>query len=224
MISFVGMSKFYPTKQGRSYVYKDVNMELPTDKSIGVLGPNGAGKSTLIRMMGGADMPSKGKIITDKNVSWPLGLQGGLQGVMTGRENVRFVARIHGYRKTHIIEQQVEEFAEIGRYFDEPVKTYSNGMRARVAFGLSMAFDFEFDLLLIDELNAVGDANFKLKSTALLKKKMDRTKVIMVNHSVGQLKTFCEAGLLVKDKSLIYFENLDDAVREYNDTYVTAKN
>lgn len=222
MIRFEGVSKFYPTKQGRSYVYKDVSLELPTNKSIGVLGPNGAGKSTLIRMMGGADYPSTGKITSDKNISWPLGLQGGLQGVMTGRENVRFVARIHGYKKTHIIEQQVEEFAEIGRYFDEPVKTYSNGMRARVAFGLSMAFDFEFDVLLIDELNAVGDANFKKKSEEILKAKYEKTKVIMVNHALPQLKKFCEAGLLVKNQSLYYFEDIDQAIEEYKSTYVTA--
>lgn len=222
MIYFDNVSKFYPTRSGRSYVYKDVSLELPTDKSIGVLGPNGAGKSTLIRMMGGADVPSRGEILTDKNISWPLGLQGGLQGVMSGRENVRFVARIHGYKSTHIIERQVEEFAEIGRYFDEPVKTYSNGMRARVAFGLSMAFDFDFDILLIDELNAVGDVNFKQKSEALLKLKMNTTKVIMVNHSISQLKKFCEAGLLVKNKSILYFDRLDDAVEEYKSTYVTA--
>lgn len=222
MIRFENVSKFYPTKQGRAYIYKDVNIELPTDKSIGVLGPNGAGKSTLIRMMGGADVPSRGNIITDRKISWPLGLQGGLQGVMSGRENVRFVARIHGYKKTHMIEQQVEEFAEIGRYFDEPVKTYSNGMRARVAFGLSMAFDFDFDVLLLDELNAVGDANFRKKSEDLMKAKMDKTKVIMVNHSIPQLKKFCEAGLLVKDKSIMYFNRLEDAVEEYKSTYVTA--
>lgn len=222
MIRFEGVSKFYPTRQGRAYIYRDVNIDLPTDKSIGVLGPNGAGKSTLIKMMGGADVPSRGKIITNKNISWPLGLQGGLQGVMSGRENVRFVSRIHGYKKTHMIEQQVEEFAEIGRYFDEPVKTYSNGMRARVAFGLSMAFDFDFDVLLIDELNAVGDANFRKKSEELMKAKMGKTKVIMVNHSVTQLKKFCQAGLVVKNQSLAYFEHLDDAVEEYKNTYVTG--
>lgn len=222
MIRFENVSKFYSTKQGRSYVYQDINLELPADKSIGVLGPNGAGKSTLIRMIGGADVPSRGQIITDKNISWPLGLQGGLQGVMSGRENVRFVARIHGYKETHMIEQQVAEFAEIGRYFDEPVKTYSNGMRARVAFGLSMAFDFDFDVLLIDELNAVGDANFRAKSEALMKSKMDKTKVIMVNHSVETLKKFCEAGLVVKGKTLHYFDCIDDAVEMYKESYATS--
>lgn len=223
MIYFKEVNKYYPTKKGRSYVYKDLNLELPVDKSIGVLGANGAGKSTLIRMIGGADFPSSGRISTAKNVSWPLGLQGGLQGVMTGRENVRFVARIHGYKKTHQIENFVEEFSEIGRYFDEPVKTYSSGMKARVAFGLSMAFDFDFDVLLIDELNAVGDAGFKEKSEALLRSKMNDTKLIMVNHSLKQLAKFCEAGLLVRDQRLYYFENIYDAIKEYLSGYVSAK-
>jgi len=222
VIRFENVSKYYSTKRGRSYVYRDLNITLPTDKSIGVLGPNGAGKSTLIRMMGGADVPSKGEIISDKRISWPLGLQGGLQGVMSGRENVRFVARIHGYNKTHIIEQQVEEFAEIGRYFDEPVKSYSSGMKARVAFGLSMAFDFDFDVLLLDELNAVGDANFRKKSEELLNTRVDKTKVIMVNHSIRQLKKFCTAGLVVKDKTIFYYDSIDDAIKDYKETYVTT--
>jgi len=222
MIRFEGVSKYYPTKQGRSYVYKDVTLDLPTDKSIGVLGPNGAGKSTLIKMIGGADAPNKGLITSDKNISWPLGLQGGLQGSMTGRENVRFVARIHGYKNTKKIEQDVFDFAEIGKYFDEPVKSYSNGMRARVAFGLTMAFDFEFDLLLIDELNAVGDAKFKQKTEKILKEKFESTKVIMVNHALPQLKKFCQAGLVVKDQGLMYFDDIDDAIAEYKETYVAT--
>lgn len=222
MIEFNGVSKFYPTKKGRNYIFKDVNLHLPLSKSIAVLGPNGAGKSTLIRMLGGADVPSRGSISTDKNISWPLGLKGGLHGVMSARENVRFVARIHGYKNTKIIEKRVEEFAEIGAYFNEPVRSYSHGMKARVAFGLSMALDFDFDVLLIDELNAVGDASFRLKSEQLMKSKMDRTKVIMVNHSVNHLKKFCESGLLLKDRSIYYFEEIDDAIDEYERSYVSA--
>lgn len=221
MIYFDAVNKFFPTKKGRSYVFKDVNLALPTHKSIGVLGGNGAGKSTLIKMLGGADMPSTGRISSSKNISWPLGLQGGLQGVMTGRENVRFVARIHGHKKTHIVEKKVEEFAEIGRYFDEPVKTYSNGMRARVAFGLTMAFDFDFEVLLIDELNAVGDQVFRAKSEKILKEKYASTKLIMVNHNPAGLKKFCEAGVIVKNQQLHYFENIDDAIADYKNTYAT---
>ncbi len=220
MITFKNVSKYYPTKQGRSYVFKDVNIELPTDVNIGVLGPNGAGKSTLIKMMGGADFPNSGEITSNQRISWPLGLQGGLQGSMSGRENVRFVARINGHKQTKHIEQQVADFAEIGKYFDEPVKSYSNGMRARVTFGLTMAFDFDFDVLLIDELNAVGDANFKAKSKKLLLEKYDKTKLIMVNHSPAELKQYCQAGLLIKDKALVFYPDLQDALNEYKALYV----
>ncbi len=221
MITLKQLSKSYPTKQGRRYIFKDVNLSLPMDKSIGVLGPNGAGKSTLIKILGGADYPSKGKVVSPLKISWPLGLRGGLQGSMSGRENVRFVARIHGFTDTKVVEEKVSEFAEIGIYFDEPVKTYSNGMRARVAFGLTMAFDFDFDVLLVDELTAVGDTNFKKKSEKVLKDKYENTKVIMVNHSTSELKKYCQAGLVIKDQNLHYFEEIDHAIQEYQSCYVT---
>lgn len=222
MIKFDNVSKFYNTKQGRHYILKDVTLAIPSDVSIAVLGPNGVGKSTLIRMIGGADYPNKGDILSNKNISWPLGLQGGLQGSMTARENVRFVARIHGYKDTSEIEQKVADFAEIGKYFDEPVKSYSSGMRSRVSFGLTMAFDFDFDVLLIDELGAVGDANFRKKSQALLESKFNSTKLIMVSHSMGELKKYCQAGIVIKDQSLEFFPKLADAIKEYEDTYVRA--
>jgi len=222
MIHLQGLNKYYPTSRGRTYVFKDVNISIPMNKSVGVLGPNGAGKSTLIRMIGGADIPSSGKITSDLNISWPLGLQGGLQGNMTGRENVRFVARIHGIKNTKLVEQKVEEFAEVGPYFNEPVKSYSNGMKARVVFGLTMAFDFNFDVLLIDELTAVGDMAFRAKSEALLKEKYQSTKLMMVNHSVPQLKKFCESAILLGDQNITYFESIDDAVEQYKKIYAAA--
>ncbi|WP_430459492.1 ABC transporter ATP-binding protein [Thalassolituus sp. LLYu03] len=219
MIRFCGLSKFYRTRNGRSYIFNGVNAEWPTDRNIAILGPNGAGKSTLIKMIGGADIPSRGVIESDVNISWPLGLQGGLQGTMTGRENVRFVARIHGYKNTKRIEQHVEDFAEIGEYFDEPVKTYSNGMRARVTFGLTMAFDFNFDVLLIDELTAVGDSAFKEKSQKLLLEKYASTKIIMVNHAFDQLRKFCDSGVVIKDKNIYFHNSLADAIKDYQETY-----
>jgi capsular polysaccharide transport system ATP-binding protein len=223
MIHFENVSKYYPTKQGRIYVFKDINISLPTDKNIAVLGPNGVGKSTLIKMLGGADFPSRGEITSEQRISWPLGLQGGLQGSMSARENVRFVARIHGHKDTRVVEKQVADFAEIGNYFDEPVKTYSNGMRSKITFGLAMAFELNFDVLLIDELTAVGDANFKAKSKKLLLEKYENTKLIMVNHSIGELKQFCEAGIVIKDKALHYHSELAEAIEDYQETYVNAE-
>lgn len=223
MIHFENVSKYYSTKQGRSYVFKDINISLPTDRNIAILGPNGAGKSTLIKMLGGADFPSKGSIKSEQKISWPLGLQGGLQGSMSARENVRFVARIHGYKNTKSVEQKVADFAEIGNYFDEPVKTYSNGMRSKVTFGLAMAFDLNFDVLLIDELTAVGDAKFKAKSKKLLLAMYENTKLIMVNHSLNELKQFCEAGIVIKNKTLIYYSDLESAIEDYKETYINAK-
>lgn len=220
MIHFNNVSKYYATKQGRHYVLKNVDLELPTDRNIAVLGPNGVGKSTLIRMLGGADFPNKGQISSNQKISWPLGLQGGLQGTMSGRENVRFVARIHGYKNTQQIEQQVDDFAEIGKFFNEPVKTYSSGMKARVAFGLTMAFDFDFDVLLVDELGAVGDANFRHKSEALLKAKFKQTKLIMVSHSMTELRKNCQAGLVIIDQNLRFHANIESAIEEYEAHYV----
>ncbi|WP_299497007.1 ABC transporter ATP-binding protein [uncultured Shewanella sp.] len=219
MIYFEQLSKYFRTKNGRHYVLKNVSLALPTNKNIAILGPNGVGKSTLIRLLGGADNPNTGTIHSPLNISWPLGLQGGLQGSMSARENVRFVARIHGYKNTRPIENKVEEFAEIGQFFDEPVKHYSSGMRSRITFGLTMAFDFDFDILLIDELGAVGDANFKKKSEALLAKKYAQTKLIMVNHSLSELKQHCQAGLVIKHHKLIYFDTLSEAIKEYQLTY-----
>ena len=218
MIHFRNVSKYYPTNSGRSYVFKDIDFDLPVDNSIGILGPNGAGKSTLVRMIGGADMPSKGEIFSSHRISWPLGLQGGLQGSMTGRENVRFVGRINGIKNTNDIESMVEEFAEIGKYYDEPIRTYSSGMKSRVAFGLSLAFDF--DILLIDEVTSVGDATFRSKSQKALQKVREKTHVIMVSHEMNQIRIFCESGIVIKDKKIEYYSNVDDAIRDYQDTYV----
>ena len=217
MIEFKGLNKWYPTKAGRSYVYKDLDLVLPMDKSVGIIGRNGAGKSTLIRMIGGADFPNSGEIRSNLSISWPLGLQGGTQGVMSGRENARFVARIHGVKDTREVEERVAEFADIGRYFNEPMKSYSNGMRARVMLGITTAFDFNFDVLLIDELTAVGDAQFKKKAVEVVNEKLSSSKVIMVHHGMAQLKQFCQAGLLIKNQSALYFDDIDEAIKCYND-------
>src|ERR1700761_5172232 len=148
MIVLENLTKSYKTPSGRHYVFKDVNVEIPSGKSIGLIGRNGAGKSTLMRIMGGIDRPDYGRVHTNKRISWPVGLASGFQSSMTGRENVKFVARL--YAEKHELEDKVRfvsDFCDLGHFFDMPIKTYSSGMRGRLGFGLSMAFDFDYYLI-----------------------------------------------------------------------------
>lgn len=217
MIRIENLSKSYPTPQGRHYVFKDLNIELPSGKSVAIIGRNGAGKSTLLRMIGGIDRPDSGRIITNSTISWPVGLAGGFQGSLTGRENVKFVARLYA-AKGELKEKVafVEEFAELGKYFDMPIKTYSSGMKSRLGFGLSMAF--KFDYYLVDEVTAVGDARFKQKCAELFKERHKEASFLMVSHSLNSLKEFCDVALFVgRDNKFNYYQNIDDAINAYKD-------
>ena len=161
MIALEHVYKSYPLKEGRNLVLNDVNLRMEEGKNIAILGLNGAGKSTLIRIIGGAEAPDRGRVIRTSRVSWPIGFAGCFHGSLSGRENLRFVSRIYGADIRKVTEY-VENFAELGPYLDMPVKTYSSGMRSKLAFGLSMAIQFDF--YLIDEAFSVGDAPFRKKS------------------------------------------------------------
>lgn len=215
MIRIENLTKSYRTPQGRHYVFKDLNLELPSGKSVALIGRNGAGKSTLLRMIGGIDRPDSGRIITDKTISWPVGLSGGFQGSLTGRENVKFVARL--YAKKEELQDKiefVEDFAELGKYFDMPIKTYSSGMKSRLGFGLSMAF--KFDYYLVDEVTAVGDARFKQKCADLFNSRHKEASFLMVSHSLNSLKEYCDSAIVLSKKdNLIYFDEIDSALMHY---------
>lgn len=214
MIKIENLTKSYRTPTGRHYVFKDLNIEIPSGKSVAFIGRNGAGKSTLLRMIGGIDRPDSGKIITNKTISWPVGLAGGFQGSLTGRENVKFVARL--YAKQEELKEKiefVEEFAELGKYFDMPIKTYSSGMRSRLGFGLSMAF--KFDYYIVDEVTAVGDARFKEKCAQLFKERHKESSFLMVSHSLNSLKEFCDVVVYIKDNNIKYYNSVNDALEEY---------
>ena len=215
MIKIENLTKSYRTSTGRHYVFKDLNIEIPSGKSVAFIGRNGAGKSTLLRMIGGIDRPDSGKIITNKTISWPVGLAGGFQGSLTGRENVKFVARL--YAKQEELKEKiefVEEFAELGKYFDMPIKTYSSGMRSRLGFGLSMAF--KFDYYIVDEVTAVGDARFKEKCAQLFKERHKESSFLMVSHSLNSLKEFCDVAIVFKNSYIIgYYENVQSGIDEY---------
>ncbi|CFQ33898.1 MULTISPECIES: ABC transporter ATP-binding protein [Yersinia] len=215
MIKIENLTKSYRTPAGRHYVFKDLNVELPSGKSVALIGRNGAGKSTLLRVIGGIDRADSGQIHTDKTISWPVGLAGGFQGSLTGRENVKFVARLYA---THSELREkvafVEAFAELGKYFDMPIKTYSSGMKSRLGFGLSMAF--KFDYYLVDEVTAVGDAKFKRKCADVFKARHEEASFLMVSHSLGSLKEFCDVALFIgRDNQVKYFDSVDEAIAVY---------
>ncbi|CAM3993496.1 ABC transporter ATP-binding protein [Rahnella bruchi] len=217
MIKIEGLTKSYKTPKGRHFVFKNLEIEIPSNKSVALVGRNGAGKSTLLRVIGGIDRADSGKVITNKTISWPVGLSGGFQGSLTGRENVKFVARL--YSTAAELREKVafvEEFAELGKYFDMPIKTYSSGMKSRLGFGLSMAF--KFDYYLVDEVTAVGDARFKKKCADLFKARHDEANFLMVSHSLNSLKEFCDVALFLgRDNKAIFFNSVDDAIQAYKE-------
>ncbi|MBK1723529.1 ABC transporter ATP-binding protein [Thiocystis violacea] len=217
MIEVKGVYKRYHTRNHHptDWVLKDLDFRLPKGVSLGVVGGNGVGKSTLLRLIGGMDYPDRGQVIRHGRVSWPIGLTGGFQGSMTGRQNVKFVARIHGNAcRIQEVVDFVQDFAEIGKAFDEPIRTYSSGMRSRLAFGLSLAFDF--DLYLSDEATATGDASFKAKAKKAFHDRIGTSNIIMVSHSEGILRDLCQAGLWLRKGDAIWFDDIDDALKAYN--------
>jgi len=215
MIKLENVSKYFRTNDGKKYILKDVTLTIPSNKNIGILGRNGTGKSTIMRMLGQIEFPNSGKITSDKSFSWPLGLSGGFVGNMTGRANVKFVSRLYGLSREEIREtiDSVANFAELGAYFDMPIKTYSSGMRSRLNFGLSLAFDFDY--LLIDETLSVGDARFKKKSKEALRKKIETCNVLLVSHEMPTLREICDAGIVVNNGQIEYFSDISEAIAEY---------
>jgi len=214
MIELRHITKAYQTPFGPNVVLDDISISLPTGENIGILGCNGAGKSTLLRIIGGAEMPDLGEIKTDGHVSWPIGFGGGFSGALTGEDNCRFVARIYGQDIDRVIDE-TRDFADIGRYFFMPLRTYSSGMRARLAFGLSMAIDFS--VYLIDEITAVGDANFKKKCKQAFQERAERSSLIMVSHGPETIMQYCSRCAVLYQGRLQLFSSVDEAYEQYEE-------
>ena len=215
MIELSKLTKSYVTKHGRRYVFRDLSFIVPPDRNIALIGKNGAGKSTLMRLLCGTDIPDSGKIITDKRISWPVGLGGGFQGSLTGRQNVKFICRTlgaEGQEMQRVIDY-VENFAELGEYFHQPVKTYSSGMSSRLRFGMSLAFDFDY--YMVDEAMSVGDAHFREKAAEEFKRRVGRANLILVTHGMGQVRKMCDIVLVLKDGNVEVYEDVEEVINRY---------
>lgn len=209
MIRLENLSKTYVLEGRRKTVADNINAVFPTGVSVALLGRNGAGKSSLLRMISGAMLPSSGRILSDGTISWPVGFAGSFHRLLTGEQNCRFVARVYGVDTDELIDF-VRDFAELGDHFFLPLRTYSSGMRARLAFGVSMAVPF--DTYLVDEVAAVGDAAFKAKSNSVFDARMERAGAIVVSHSMHMLRRICQAGAVLENGRLSYFHDIDEAI------------
>jgi capsular polysaccharide transport system ATP-binding protein len=214
MILMEDVRKVYETRRGPITVFSDVNLTIRPGEKVGILGRNGAGKSTMIRLISGAELPTSGRVVRTMSVSWPLAFGGAFQGTLTGLDNLHFICRIYGASAKDAI-GYVQEFSELGHFLREPVKTYSSGMRARLAFAISMTV--EFDCFLIDEVVSVGDARFHQKChIELFEKRADRAMVI-VSHDVGYIKEHCKRAAILEGGRLCIYESVDDAADRYDE-------
>jgi capsular polysaccharide transport system ATP-binding protein len=212
MIELSNVYKYYRSHGHTKVILDHVSFNYVSGRSYGILGVNGAGKSTLIRILAGTELPNGGRVRRRARISWPIGFTGGLHPMLTGRENVQFVARIYG-ADVRRVTTFVEDFAEIGAYIDVPISVYSSGMIARLAFGLSIAIDF--DCYLIDEITAVGDARFAQRCKAEFERRKKNSDIIMVSHSMTTIQDYCNCGMVLAGGRMYVFSDVNDAIELY---------
>jgi capsular polysaccharide transport system ATP-binding protein len=215
LIALENLTKIFWLQGQRKVVLEEANAVFPSRVGIGLLGRNGAGKSTLLQLIGGSILPTSGRILSDGRISFPVGFAGSFHPDMTGAQNVRFVARIYGVDTDDLI-AYVKDFAELGKHFYLPIRSYSSGMRSRLTFGLSMGL--KFDTYLIDEVTAVGDAAFVRKSEIVLAERLSNSGTIFVSHSMGAMRRMCNAGAVLEGGKLTYYPEIEEAiaVHEFN--------
>ncbi len=212
MIELYRVTKVYPTRHGDTVVLHDISARFPPCTNVGVLGLNGAGKSTLLRVLSGTEQPDVGEVRRFGRVSWPIGFSGGFNGSLNGAENCQFVARIYGVDEDQVLAFSMD-FSELGDYFEMPVRTYSSGMRARLAFALSMAIDF--DVYLVDEVTAVGDRRFQEKCRRAFQERQDRSSIVLVSHNLNTVRSYCSQAAVLSGGQLVHYESVDDAAAAY---------
>ncbi len=219
MIHLDALTKCFRIRGAGRPVIDDVTLHLPPGRSIALLGRNGAGKSTLLRLIAGTMAPTRGAVRLEGTVSWPVGYAGSFHGDLTGAQNTRFVARIYGV-DSDALAAFAEEFAELGPAFHFPFRTYSAGMKARLAFGVSMGI--RFDTYLVDEVTAVGDASFRAKSAAMFRARMAQAGAIVVSHAMGQLRELCDCGMVIDAGRVLWFDDLGEAIAHHEEAMLAS--
>lgn len=220
MIFLENLRKSYPAKGGRHLVFDQVNAVFPTGQSVGLLGRNGAGKSTLLNVIAGVEDSDVGRVITDGNISYPVGFSGGFTRMMTGTQAARFVARVYGADTDETI-RFVESFTELGRQLRQPIHTYSSGQKSRLSLAISMAIPF--DIYLVDEIGAVGDENFKMKSRALIYDRMENADIVMVDHGMNKIRSFCTIAAVIHQSRLRIFPDIEEGIAFYGEINKLSK-
>jgi len=213
MIEFRNLTKRFFIRGQRKVVADNINLVFPAGRAVGLLGRNGAGKSTLLKMIAGTMDPTEGQIISHGTISWPVGFAGSFHAELTGAQNARFIARIYGVDTEEMIDF-VADFANLGGHFNLPFRTYSSGMKSRLAFGVSMAVPF--DTYLVDEVTSVGDAAFRKKSGEVFRARMEHAGAVVVSHGMGQIREMCDAGAVLENGKLYYYDDVNEAIDHHN--------
>jgi capsular polysaccharide transport system ATP-binding protein len=208
MISFNDVSKTYHIQKFQKHIFSNLNFTIKPGESIGICGANGAGKSTLMRLIAGVEHPTAGSVTRTMTTSWPIGYGSCFQASLTGADNARFIARIYDQPEDEVLDF-VEDFAQLGAYLHQPVHTYSAGMSARLAFGISLAVDF--DCYLVDEVTAAGDERFRIRCQEALLHRRDNGSLIMVSHDPGTLRQYCQRGAVVYGGTVVFYDTIDEA-------------
>lgn len=219
MIRFENLCKTFWTGGTEKVVARNINATFPSGRSVALLGRNGAGKSTLMAMIAGTLAPDSGRIVSTGSISWPVGFAGSFHRDLTGAQNVRFIARVYGV-DTDSLRDFVEDFAGLGAHYHMPLRTYSSGMKSRLSFGVSMGV--HFDTYLVDEVTSVGDAAFKSKSLAVFRDRLSRSGAVVVSHGMQLVRKFCDAGAVLEDGILTYYDDLEQAIAHHESNMIKA--
>jgi capsular polysaccharide transport system ATP-binding protein len=214
MVALQNVTKTFSVNGSKHTILDNVTVNFPERTSVALLGRNGAGKSSLLKIIAGTARPSSGKILRQGSVSWPVGFAGSFNGDLSGSQNVKFIARIYGV-DTRILTEFVRDFADLGQHYHLPFRTYSAGMRSRLAFGVSMGV--RFDTYLVDEVTSVGDAAFKERSEAML------TEPIVVSHSLPLLKRICDHAAVLENSRIVFFDTVDEGIARHEENMRTSR-